>query len=95
MELNKKSILIIIIIIIAILAVCYFAGVFNSIGIPGTSYGEGSYVVGQDIPAGTYSTDGLVTGGPIEYHGYEQKIIVENGANVEVPEGVTITFEGS
>ena len=91
---KKKVIAIVIVIIIAILGICYIAGVFNTLGIAGTTYGEGSYIAGKDIPVGAYSVTGVVNGGPITYYGHEHKIVVGQGANVTVPEGVTITYIG-
>ena len=97
MKFDKKTIIAIaIVVIIAVIAVCYVAGVFNTLGIPGTSFGEGEYVAGKDIPVGVYSVDGMVYSpeGGVTYYGYEQKIVVQEGAVVSVPEGVTIKYIG-
>lgn len=89
---RNKIIIIAVVVIIAILGVCYFTGVFNSIS--GT-VGPGSYTVGDEIPEGTYIADkaGTLKVGTTTTPSYESNGIYFSGTlEVEVSAGDEINL---
>lgn len=83
---DKKVIAIIVIIIIAVVGVAAYMLMPHS-------YGPGNYIVGKDIPAGTYERTGTAIGFPCEIKG--NILIFEDGANVTVKSGEIIYINSS
>lgn len=83
---DKKVIAIIVIIIIAVVGVAAYMLMPHS-------YGPGNYIVGKDIPAGTYERTGAAIGVPCGING--DYLIVDDGANVTVESGEIIYINSS
>ena len=92
-------------IIIAVVAVILSGAVHNgSFAVQGTKFGQGTYVVGSDVPEGYYTFED-----PYSLHGraiYQASsqgglsisndhVPVDSGANITIHEGGSMTYEGS
>lgn len=83
---NNKTLIAIIIIIVAIICVAAYMLMPHS-------YGPGTYVVGQDIPAGTYDRTGFALGDSCQICG--SYMIVTDGTTVTVDSGEIIYINGT
>lgn len=92
-------------IIIAVVAVILSGAVHNgSFAVQGTKFGQGTYVVGSDVPEGYYTFED-----PYSLHGraiYQASsqgglsisndhVHVDSCANITIHEGGSMTYEGS
>lgn len=104
---NRNIIIIGIVAVICIaIAALFFTGIIHtgSFAAEGAKFGPGTYVVGSDIPAGRYSFDGpFDLEGKAVFHAStsgglsisSSNVKVESGAKITIPDGSSMTYEGS